>query len=273
MEEAFFLENEGMNIFAILHKPRDLKQKKGIIFCHPFGEEKQFSHRVFVKFARELCDKNYYVLRFDCRGYGDSQGNFEDTTLETQVSDTIKAIEFLKVQLGLDKVDLLGLRMGGTIAAMAAGRNSSVEKLILWFPIISGQGYFDELLRIKRLSELTNNMTSLSKKEILEELQLKGRSDILGYCFTKEMYHQFLEIDKNIPVLNLMGPILITAMKYDQKQCKLFENLSEVYNKNTHNVCNLKFIEDKSFWTLQSLYNCYFPENLYCETMQWILGI
>ena len=40
--------------------------------CHPLGEEKLWAHRVFVSLARDLANAGFVVLRFDCRGEGDS---------------------------------------------------------------------------------------------------------------------------------------------------------------------------------------------------------
>jgi exosortase A-associated hydrolase 2 len=272
MEEAFFFENEGIKLFAVLHRPKNNKEKKGIIFCHPYEEEKQYSYRVFVKFARELCDKNFFVLRFDCRGYGDSQGNFEDATLETQVADTLRAIDLLKVQFGINKVDLLGLRLGGTIAARVAERNDSIEKLILWFPIINGKEYLDELIRIKIFSDLTNKMTSLSQRRIIDELKSKGVIDIRGHYLTKEMYEQLLRIDQTTQESNFQGAVLIVTSKGKPKQYIPFEIFSEVYNKRKLGLCSLKVVEEKGFWNMQSLYDWYFPEILYIETLKWIIA-
>ena len=44
------------------------------VFCHPLTEEKLWTHRVFVTFARELAAAGHTVLRFDYRGNGDSDG-------------------------------------------------------------------------------------------------------------------------------------------------------------------------------------------------------
>lgn len=272
MEEAFFFENEGTRLFAIIHRPKNSKEKKGIIFCHPFGEEKQYSYRAFVRFARELCDRNFHVMRFDCRGYGDSEGDFKDATLETQVADTLKAIDIFKVQFCIQKVGLFGLRLGATIATLAAERDSSIQRLILWFPVINGKEYLDELIKTKIISELTNKMTSLPQREIIEQLKSKGGSDMGGYYLTTEMYEQLLGIDQTSQSSHFGGTVLIVTMKGNPKQQRSFENLLEIYNKRKGGLCTLKVIEEKIFWNMQSLYDWYFPVHLYKETLKWLTG-
>ena len=271
MEEAFFFENEGTRLFAILHRPKDGKEKKGVIFCHPFGEEKQYSYRMFVRFARELCDNNFYVLRFDCRGYGDSEGDFECATLETQVADTIKAIDLMKVQFGIEKITLLGLRLGGTIATLVAEQDSSIEKLILWSPIIKGKEYLADLFRMKKFSELTNKGKFVSQQAIIEEIKSKGGCDMGDYCLTKEMFEQLLRIDQTTYISNFGGSIFVVTMKDKPKQNRSFEDLAEVYNKKKKDLCTVKVVEEKVFWNIQSLQDWYFPSHFYRETLKWII--
>lgn len=271
MEEAFFFGDEGSRLFAVLHRPENSRGKKGIIFCHPFGEEKQYSYRVFVRFARELCDRDFHVLRFDCQGYGDSQGNFEDATLETHVADTVKAIGLLRGGFGIEKIDLLGLRLGGTVAAMAAER-SRTERLILWFPVVNGREYLGELVKTRILAELINKMPSRSQSEIIEEIETRGGTDIGGYYLTKEMCRQLAGVDQTAHGVHFKGSVFIAAMKSVAKQVKALEELAEGYAGNEGNSCTLKIMEEKVFWNMQSLYDWYFPENLYRDTLKWILG-
>lgn len=269
MEEAFYFGDENAKLFAILHRPKNGKEKKGVIFCHPFGEEKQYSYRVFVRFARELCKRDFYVLRFDCRGYGDSQDDFEDATVETQIADTRKAIDLMKVQFGIEKITLLGLRLGGTIAALVAEQDSSIEKLILWSPVINGKEYLDDLFRLKRISELTSKGKSVSQQVIIGEIQSNGGCDVVGHYLTKEMFEQLLRIDQTIHISNFRGNVLIVIIKDNYKQGKSYESLSEIYNKRNH-ICTLKVVEDEVFWNMTSLFDWYFPVNLYKETLEWI---
>ena len=63
----------------------------GVLLCHAFAEEKLWSHRVYVTFARELAALGYAVLRFDFRGEGDSDLEFEQATISTRIADVITA--------------------------------------------------------------------------------------------------------------------------------------------------------------------------------------
>lgn len=271
MEKAFYFENEGKRLFAILHSPDNSRERKGIIICHPYSDEKQQSYRVLVRFARELCDKGFYVLRFDCFGYGDSQGDFEDATVETQIADTIKAIDLFKTHLNIEKISLLGLRFGGTVAALAAERDNRIKKLILWSPIINGKDYLDELFRKVVLSKLFNKLSPTSREEIIEELQSKGLVDIEGHYLTRQVYEQLLEICliTKAKVSNFRGSVLICTIKSRPRLYRSYETLLEAY-KMKETLCEMKNVNDKVFWDSQFLYEWYFPVHLYSETLKWI---
>ena len=113
METPFFFKTHNYNLFGVFHEPETNKHSKpsvGIVFCHPFAEEKLISHRVMVNLARKLTEAGFYCLRFDYMGHGDSDGNFEASTIETRLSDIHCAERFLRERTGVDKVGLLGVR-------------------------------------------------------------------------------------------------------------------------------------------------------------------
>ena len=81
-EQPLFVPVSSENLFTIIHRPLHEEIKGLFVFCHPFAEEKLWSHRVYVSFARALAAKGFVVARFDLRGYGDSDGEFIDISVE-----------------------------------------------------------------------------------------------------------------------------------------------------------------------------------------------
>ena len=53
-ETPFYFANGSHSLFGVLHEPEAAPVNAGFVFCHPFGEEKLWSHRVYVTFARAL---------------------------------------------------------------------------------------------------------------------------------------------------------------------------------------------------------------------------
>lgn len=160
-EIPFFFSKDGPRLFGMLHAsgatPRD---GIGWVFCHPFAEEKLWAHRVFVDTARVFARAGMPVLRFDYRGYGDSEGVFESSTLADQTADIRTAIGELRVRVpGLTHIGLLGLRYGATLAVLAAAEEPAVDRMILWDPVVDMEQYLQDQLR----SNLTTQMVLYGK--------------------------------------------------------------------------------------------------------------
>src|SRR3989344_5175207 len=125
-------ENEGQRIAATLHTPR-AKTKACVILVHGFSGDKdtEGSSDSFPVLAKALAERGFAVLRFDCRGSGESEGRFEETTLTREVSDLKRSIAFDKEQ-GFEHIGVTGASLGGAVALL--GYDNSVECLALWFP-------------------------------------------------------------------------------------------------------------------------------------------
>lgn len=91
------------------------------------------SHWIFVKCARALARAGIASLRFDFYGSGESEGEFREVSLQSELADALDAVGFFRRQKGVDPVrlGLVGLSLGGTIAASIAMRVRA-RALVLW---------------------------------------------------------------------------------------------------------------------------------------------
>lgn len=144
--EAFFFGPPATQLFGAYHPPQGASRREGIVLCNPFGQEYMRAHRSFRRLAINLAAKGFSVLRFDYRGTGDSASTLQTVTAKDWLDDIELAIQELMDVAGVQKVSLLGLRLGALLAADVAVKNKSVSKLVLWDPIVSGQAYIDEIL-------------------------------------------------------------------------------------------------------------------------------
>jgi hypothetical protein len=129
--------NEGELIIGILHIPDRLREDErvpAVVMLHGFTGNKSEAHRLFVHVARALCEAGYIVLRFDFRGSGDSDGDFEDVTVPGELSDAVRSLDFISEVDGVDpkKIGVLGLSMGGRVASILASRDSRLKFVILY---------------------------------------------------------------------------------------------------------------------------------------------
>lgn len=138
MEKPVVFYNQDQQLNGILHSPPPTEGvAPAVTFFHGFTGTKVEPHRIFVKTARHLAASGFYVLRFDFRGSGDSSGDFSEMTITGEVSDAIKSIDVLTAMPGVDpeRIGVLGLSMGGCVAAFVSGQDSRVKSTVMWAPL------------------------------------------------------------------------------------------------------------------------------------------
>jgi uncharacterized protein len=139
----------------------------GAVLCYPFGHEYIRAHRSFLQLAKGLAGKGVPALRFDYFGCGDSAGASDGGRVERWVADIRTAVEELRTRSGVERVCLIGLRLGAALAAVAATDQRQVSALALWDPVISGSVHRDEmrtaqldLLRFGNIASRTRDISA-----------------------------------------------------------------------------------------------------------------
>jgi len=79
-------------------------------------DEELFEHRPFAVIADALARRGIASLRYDDRGTGASEGNFQTADIDTLTADASAALRFLRTFGVIGKAGLLGHSKGGTIA-------------------------------------------------------------------------------------------------------------------------------------------------------------
>ena len=76
----------------------------------------------------------------DYAGIGDSAGSWTDPDLGEEWS-AASANNSLCRDLGVERVAVVGLRLGATLAASELGRGGEVDDLVLWDPCPTGKAF------------------------------------------------------------------------------------------------------------------------------------
>jgi alpha/beta superfamily hydrolase len=156
MEQLVEFQNRsGKLLRGMIHRPDSAHQRRaapGVIFFHGFTGDRMESHWLFVKCARALAQAGFASLRFDFYGSGESEGEFRQATLHGEISDATAAVDYFRRCKGIDreKVALVGLSLGGAIAAVVAPRVRA-GALVLWAA----------LAHPKHLRDLAENKSTL----------------------------------------------------------------------------------------------------------------
>ena len=117
-----------------------------MLLCNPFGEEASRAHRTFRVLATQLERAGFAAMRFDYSGTGDSLGESADASIDDWIADVGIAAARLREASGASRIAIIGLRLGATLAALAAARGEARPRhLVLWDPVVDGATYLREL--------------------------------------------------------------------------------------------------------------------------------
>ena len=153
--EPLCFPSGGRGLFAWLHSPaRPDASGIGVVICKPFGNEALCSHRTVRVLAETVADLGIPALRFDYAGTGDSaELDPSSDQIHAWVSDIVAASSELQRLTGVQRVCLVGFRLGAALAALAALQCDHIGGLVLCAPVVSGRRYLREL-RTTRLASL-----------------------------------------------------------------------------------------------------------------------
>lgn len=143
--EPFYFPAGEDQLFGWLHPAVGGKRSEwGVVLCNAFGYEAHCGHRSARAFADAASALGMPALRFDYLGTGDS-ADIDPVAdqIEAWSRDIIHAVIELRQRTGVERVCLLGFRLGALLATLAAAR-CGVEALILVAPVLSGRRFLKE---------------------------------------------------------------------------------------------------------------------------------
>lgn len=267
VDDAQFLGIEGGALLLLTGRPESPGHDLCVVLCHPYGEEKQFSYRVLATLARRLTAVGVSTLRFDSRGYGDSDGVIADATVETHLEDTLAAVKFARREVS-GRVVLLGLRFGATIASLVAAREPSLAGLVLWSPIVDGADYAHGLLRRGRFARML-----ASSDDDLDGAPLEGANDgandgveVEGNLLTAAMVEQMSAVDLRRDHA-FAGPTLLVGAAGAEPN---LEGELAAAIRATGAALAVSPTSDAPYWDDRSFKAWTLPEDLFERSLGWI---
>lgn len=148
LEERFhWLSYSGERIASMVHLPPGSGPHPAVLIMHGFTGDKVSNHFLLVKTARALAQRGFVAMRFDFRGSGESEGRFQDVTIPGEIEDALYVFRWLAEQSYVDeqRMAVLGLSLGGCVAAHVAAADPRVQALVLWAAVADPLGLFQEL--------------------------------------------------------------------------------------------------------------------------------
>jgi pimeloyl-ACP methyl ester carboxylesterase len=133
-------------LFGWLHRAGAPSSSLGLVVCNPFGYEAVCAHRSLRHFCEAAAAAGVAALRFDYDGTGDSAGDDrEPARLAAWVKSVHHAIDELRRAAGVERVAVLGVRLGALVATLAASERDDVAGLVAIAPVVAGKAHLREL--------------------------------------------------------------------------------------------------------------------------------
>ncbi|UCG26955.1 MAG: alpha/beta fold hydrolase, partial [Bacteroidales bacterium] len=177
-----------------------------------------FGHRVFLVLADYLTRQGIAVLRYDDRGVGRSDGNYDEATFENFTSDALAACIYLKSRSEIDpeRTGLLGHSEGAAIAPLAASQSPEAGFIVL----MSAPGYnFIESEDKGLISqwEISYRNNGVSEEAISFKLDLL----VNMFLIAKEESDKDMARNKIRELLEKSEPSLLELSEDDRKKIEL----------------------------------------------------
>ncbi|MBI5961576.1 MAG: alpha/beta fold hydrolase [Chloroflexi bacterium] len=119
---------------GLLHLPDRNQPAPAVVMLHGFTGQHIEDGRLFAQAAKCLAEAGFAVLRFDFFGSGDSDGEFDQFTILTEVADAVTALDWISAQPEIDasRIGVIGLSMGGGVTGLLCGQDSRVKAAVFW---------------------------------------------------------------------------------------------------------------------------------------------
>lgn len=153
--DSFFFGDAAEQLYGVMHEPEGtLIRDFALLVCYPYGQEYMITHRALRTLCMNMARAGVPSMRFDYAGTGDSAG--EALSIAKAVDNTVAAAQHLAEFSGMDRIKIVGLRLGAAIAVMASQRIGHAGHISLWDPVIRGSDYLDVLAQHGRADPANN---------------------------------------------------------------------------------------------------------------------
>lgn len=165
-------------ISATLYIPDQTGPVPAVLMLHGFASSKDEVGNMYAREAKALAEKGIASLRIDFAGFGKSEGDPGNTTIDGQLDNARMALDVLRKTDGIDpdRIGVLGFSLGAGVATILAANDSrGVKSLVTWSSVGDLQNDF--------LNELGQKAFDRAKEDGIVGLDLGWRTIALKQAF------------------------------------------------------------------------------------------
>ena len=232
MRKQITIDGSVGKLAAIIQKPalKDDEKCGMVIIMHGLMRDKNFPMLEIIADRLELL--GIASIRFDFNGRGESEGNFEDTTINKDIEDALKVYDYISGLNYVKTISLLGHSQGGLVASIIAGRLSAdkIRCMVLMAPA-------------GNLKDQAKAGTTLGAK--FDPENLPDFIEVNGHKIGKEFLKEAQEVSIYGTAEQYYGPVCIIQGKvdtvvppiYGQRFQEIFrDSVLHLHNNENHTV-------------------------------------
>lgn len=170
MIEPFFFDNR--RLFGSYSSATAPNAETVVVVCPPLFDEYRRTYRALSELAIAIAERGVHAFRFDYYGTAESQGVLSEATIQGWLSDIEKAVNEAIAVSGANRVVLLGVRFGATLAAQI--NHQSVMARLFWDPVLSGERYLKWLAEIDDILRLRHKTAARENNVPFENIEYKN---------------------------------------------------------------------------------------------------
>ena len=251
--EPFYFGEPDKNLLGWLHIATlevTVRRKRTVIICAPLGMDYMNTYRAQRYIADYFALAGFDVLRFDYFATGDSSGVNSDRKRLTEWLESIKvAVDLMAQEFPENELNLLGIKMGATLAAMVSDR-LDISNLMLWSPYTTGKKFLRE---VKAL-QMTSAFQSDSDKALLES----G-----GIVYWPETEEEIKAID-----LANISPI-VKSIAFIGESNTPYKKLTDSWKDKVSHIEFIEATDTKDMF--QEAHNARVPHNSIVSIVNWLI--
>jgi pimeloyl-ACP methyl ester carboxylesterase len=189
----------GLTLRSTVHIPDNPAEIRWptAVFVHGFGNNRLETGSSFVQMSRLLERNGVASVRFDLSGHGESDGDFFGVTITGEITETRAVVRTVRTLAFADpdRIGLVGMSMGGVVAAIVAAEEPGIRAVCLWSPAAVapfevGSGY-------------------LKGRDIGTEVKEKGYFDANGHRMSQALVDDITNLDVYGRSRAYTGPVRI----------------------------------------------------------------
>ncbi len=165
VEEPVLFKSIDMNMEGLLH---DMQGDKGVVITHPhplYGGN--MHNNVVESLARMYQLAGYSTLRFNFRGVGSSEGEYDNGAGEQE--DVKAALHYL-TKRGKKVLDLAGYSFGSWVNALAISKVDTVDRMVMVSPPVAFMDFSAVGLTPQIKLVVAGSQDQIAPPEVIEKI-------------------------------------------------------------------------------------------------------